>query len=130
MPSRPYIGLAEPGGGASPMDCSSAEDGPNSCSQASAVTCGAIISGSRKATDRMRLPRMSVAPTRKASKPPSPSDRTDDQSATSNVLAVARTEAVRLISVQKASSPGAKAAISRRAIGTRASSRTATPRTR
>jgi hypothetical protein len=52
MPSRPYIGLAEPGGGASPMDCSSAEDGPKSCSQASAVTCGAIISGSRKATDR------------------------------------------------------------------------------
>ena len=119
------MGLAVPGGGASPMDCNRAEEGPNSCNQARAVTCGAIISGSRKAMERKRLPRRSVAPTKKASMPPRPSEMNDDQMATSNVLIVARTEAVRLISVQNASKPGAAAAISRRPSGSTARSTTA-----
>ena len=48
MPSAEYSGLRLPIAGARPIIFSSVLDGPNSCSHASATTCGAIISGSTK----------------------------------------------------------------------------------
>ncbi len=49
---------------------SSALDGPNNCSHASATTCGAIISGSTKQKTKALRPRISVSPTSTATVAP------------------------------------------------------------
>ncbi len=70
MPSAEYSGLRLPIAGASPIIFSSVLDGPNSCSHASATTCGAIISGRTKQKTKALRPRISVSPTSTATVAP------------------------------------------------------------
>ena len=64
--------------------------GPNRSIQASAVTCGAIISGSMKQKTRSFLLRTLVSVTNKANAPPSTNARTTPPTDTPSVLRAAR----------------------------------------
>ena len=70
MPSRPYNGCGVPTEGANPSARSSVLLGPKRSIHASAVTCGAIISGSMKQKTSGVLPRKSVRATSSAKPPP------------------------------------------------------------
>ena len=73
-----------------PSVLSSALDGPSTCTQLSAVTCGGIISGIRKQKTSARLPRMSVRATSRAKAPPSSTETTVPPTAVSRLCQVAR----------------------------------------
>src|SRR5438874_10430560 len=134
MPSGPYSGCRVPGGGARPSAPSKVLFGPNRSIHASAVTCGAIISGSMKQKTSGFLPRKSVSVTSSANAPPSITARTTPPSDTVSVLRAARhTAGFSRTPANRAGSnlpPGASASWARRPTGTTASRMTTPRRTR
>ena len=123
MPVRPMIGLGVPGGGAMPSMFSKVLDGPVRCSHDRAVTCGAMISGiNRRKPSTLRVGR-SVSATATAKGTPMASDSNAPKNAVSRVFHVARSTdglARRSRKADRSSSPpGASAATTRRAAGSR-----------
>ncbi len=121
MPPGEYIGLSEPGEGAAPMAFRSGEAGPNSVPQASAITAGGTVIGSRKQKTRPSRARTSVSATRTAKAPPSTTAPIAPTALVSNECHAARHVAGRsrtAAAMVRSSAPrGATASTIRRAIG-------------
>ena len=121
MPAAEYRGFLVPIGGAMPSILSSALDGPKSCSQASATTWGAIISGSTKKKTKVFRPRMSVSPTTIATVTPIATDSTVPPSAVTRLCCMAihvvGLERTRVTAVVEMNPFGAIPSMTRRARG-------------
>ena len=89
MPVAENIGCRAPAGRARPSAPRSGLEGEKACTQARAVTCGGIISGSTKQKIHAVLPRMLVCTVRMAASVPMATAITEDRTATCSELSAA-----------------------------------------
>lgn len=127
MPPTEYSGCGEPSGGARPSAFRSGLEGPDICTQASAVTCGGIIIGSTKRKPSGPLPGISVSVNTKAKSAPMTSEISVPHRAVTSVYQVADQSARSVRTDTAPPSANAKIPVSASRTSGNTLSRTTTP---